>query len=827
MPPEMGGVINRRTEELFEVQDARLESDGLISLPVLPLHDVVLFPNLLTPLFVIHENSLQAVEHAIRTHHTMIALALQDPELEEYGEDDFFSVGTEVAVGRLMHLPDGSISIMTQGRRRLEVVQIYQEEGMFFARARPIDEVSDRSTETVALMRAVQTLFEKCVELNRALPEEVYIYSVNLEEPGWLADLIASALNLTLLEQQELLETYDPIQRLQRISILLGRELDVLELEDQIHSQVQNEVDRSQREMYLREQMKAIQSELGEGDLWSQELDELRERITHLSLSEEVQERGLKELQRLQQMPPMSPEVGIIRTYLDWLMELPWSESTVDNLDIKHVASVLEEQHYALSKAKDRILEYIAVRSITPEKHKQPILCFVGPPGTGKTSLGRSIADALGRKFVRISLGGIRDEAEIRGHRRTYIGALPGRILQAMRRAETINPLFMLDEIDKLGLDYRGDPSSALLEVLDPEQNFAFSDHYLEIPYDLSHVMFITTANTLDPIPSALLDRLEVIEFPGYIEEEKILIARKFLIPRQLEQNGLQPEDLAFNESAIQHIIREYTWEAGVRNLERDIGKICRRVVRRKAEGKRELKRITTSSLNRLLGPPQIQPPDLPTEDQVGAAIGLAWTENGGEILVVEALLVEGKGGLQITGQIGDVMQESAQAAFSFIKSQSENLGIDLDIFEKTDIHIHVPEGSIPKDGPSAGITMAIALASALTRRPVHRNIGMSGEITLRGRVLPVGGVREKVHAAYRMQLDAVILPARNKKDLEELPRQARNALNFHLVETMQEVLDLALTPPRSVGKPPTRKKQAARGSRKGASSTHSVGGQA
>jgi ATP-dependent Lon protease len=832
MPPELGGVINRRTEELFDVQDTLLDSDGLITLPILPLHDVVLYPNLLTPLFVIHENSLEAVEGAIRSHRTMVALALQDPELEEPGPEDFFNVGTEVAVGRLMHLPDGSISIMTQGRRRLEVVEVYQQEGVFYARARPIPEISDPSKETVALMRAVQTLFEKCVEFNRALPEEVYIYAVNLEEPGWLADLIASALNLTLLEQQELLEMYDPIQRLQRISILLGRELDVLELEDQIHSQVQNEVDRSQREMYLREQMKAIQTELGEGDLWSQELDELRERITHLSLPEEVQERGLKELQRLQQMPPMSPEVGIIRTYLDWLMELPWSEATIDNLDIKHVASVLEEQHYALSKAKDRILEYIAVRSITPEKHKQPILCFVGPPGTGKTSLGRSIAEALGRKFIRISLGGIRDEAEIRGHRRTYIGALPGRILQAMRRAESINPLFMLDEIDKLGLDYRGDPSSALLEVLDPEQNFAFSDHYLEIPYDLSHVMFITTANTLDPIPPALLDRLEVIEFPGYIEEEKLSIAKKFLIPRQLEQNGLKGDELSFNENALKDMIREYTWEAGVRNLEREIGKICRRVVRRRAEGKHELKRITVSTLSRLLGPPQIQPPDLPAEDQVGASIGLAWTENGGEILVVEALLVEGKGGLQITGQIGDVMQESAQAAFSYIKSLSEPLGINLDIFEKTDIHIHVPEGSIPKDGPSAGITMAVALASALTGRPVHRNIGMTGEITLRGRVLPVGGVREKVHAAYRMKLDSVILPAKNEKDLEDLPRQAKSALDIRLVETMQEVLDYALAPPlkrktASKTKPGVKGKPTGRKHKKDAASSNSIGGHA
>jgi ATP-dependent Lon protease len=597
-------------------------------------------------------------------------------------------------------------------------------------------------------------------------------------------------------ERQYLLEMYDPLQRLQHVSLLLGRELDVLELEDQIHSQVQSEVDRSQREIYLREQMKAIQTELGEGDLWSQEIEDIRNRIKHLSLPDEVQERALKELQRLTQIPPLSPEVGIIRTYIDWLTELPWSETTVDNLDIHHVAQVLDEQHHALSKAKDRILEYIAVRSLTPDKHKQPILCFVGPPGTGKTSLGSSIAEALGRKFIRISLGGIRDEAEIRGHRRTYIGALPGRILQTMKRAGSVNPLFMLDEIDKLGADYRGDPSSALLEVLDPEQNYTFSDHYLELPYDLSKVMFITTANTLDPIPPALLDRLEVIEFPGYIEEDKLVIARKFLIPRQLEQNGLHPQDLTFTKGALQTIVRSYTWEAGVRNLEREIGKICRRVARRKAEEKSPVKRIQSNMLEKLIGAPQIMVHELEPADSVGAATGLAWTENGGDILTVEALLVEGKGGLQITGQLGDVMQESAQAALSYVKSLSSSLKLDPKLFDKTDIHIHVPEGSIPKDGPSAGITMATALASALSDRAVLRDVGMSGEITLRGRVLPIGGVREKIHIAHRLNLKVVVLPSKNQKDLNEIPRHILNKLDIRLVETMDEVLALALKPP-------------------------------
>ncbi|HHH82545.1 MAG TPA: endopeptidase La, partial [Chloroflexi bacterium] len=628
------------------------------------------------------------------------------------------------------------------------------------------------------------------------------------------ADLVATALSLTVEERQGILEIYDPVRRLQRISMLLGRELDLLELEDQIQTQVQSEVDRSQREMYLREQMKAIQSELGEGDVWSRELDELRQRVEHLSLPEEVQATALREIQRLSQMPPLSPEVAIIRTYLDWLLELPWSESTVDNLDLHHVASVLEAQHHALKEAKDRILEYIAVRSLAPDKHRQPILCFVGPPGTGKTSLGRSIAEALGRKFVRISLGGIRDEAEIRGHRRTYIGALPGRILQGMRRAGTVNPLFMLDEIDKLGLDFRGDPASALLEVLDPEQNHAFSDHYLEIAYDLSRVMFITTANTLDPIPPALLDRLEVIEFPGYIEEDKLIIAKKFLIGRQLERNGLRPGDLTFTQGALKRMVREYTWEAGVRNLEREIGKVCRKVARRKAEGKRPIQRVTPRMLDDLLGPAQITIHEIEREDAVGAATGLAWTENGGDILIVEALPVEGKGGMQITGQIGDVMQESAQAALSYIKSLSGPLGIDPEMLEKTDIHIHIPEGSIPKDGPSAGVTMATALASALTGRPVRKDVGMSGEITLRGRILPVGGVREKVHAAYRYQLSKVILPRKNSKDLVQVKRQAKAALEICLVDHMDEVLEIALLPKRAperrAKKPGNRKRSAA-----------------
>jgi ATP-dependent Lon protease len=795
LPTDLGEAVSRRADELYEVENAQLDERGLIELSVLPLRDVVLFPKMVTPLFVGHPPTMAAIEDAARAGETMAAIAQLDPELENPLPADLYAIGTEVAVGRLMRMPDGSTSVLTQGRRRLEIVETIQTSPYLRVRARPVFETSERTKETVALMRAVLTLFEKCVQLNRSLPEETYIYAMNIEEPGWLADLVTSALTMTIPERQTVLETFQPVMRLQRISVLLGRELDVLELEDQIHNQVQSEVDRSQRELYLREQMKAIQTELGETDLWAQELSELRERINHLTLPEEVQTRAIKEVQRLGQMPSMSPEVGIIRTYLDWLVELPWSEATPDNLDVRNAARVLNRRHYGLRKAKERILEYIAVRSLVREKQRQPILCFVGPPGTGKTSLGQSIAEALGRKFVRVSLGGVRDEAEVRGHRRTYIGALPGRVLQTMRRAGTVNPLFMLDEIDKLGHDFRGDPSAALLEVLDPEQNHAFSDHYLEIAFDLSKVMFITTANTLGPVPPALLDRMEVIEFPGYIEEEKLVIAHKFLIPRQQVENGLGEGELEITEDVLKAIIREYTWEAGVRNLEREIGKICRKIARRKAEGQKTPKRITPAMVSRLLGPPQVTTREAESEDQVGAATGLAWTENGGETMAVEVLLVEGKGGLQITGQIGEVMQESGQAALSYVKSRAKDLGVTPEIFEKNDIHIHIPEGAIPKDGPSAGITIATALASALTGRPVRRQVGMSGEITLRGRVLPIGGVREKVLAAYRLKLGTVILPGQNKKDLAEIPAKARAAMDLRLVRHMDEVLDIALLP--------------------------------
>jgi ATP-dependent Lon protease len=571
-------------------------------------------------------------------------------------------------------------------------------------------------------------------------------------------------------------------------------------------------VDKSQREFYLREQMKQIQTELGEGDTFTRDAAELKKKIEAAALPDPARLTAMKELERLNQMPFMAPEVGIIRTYLDWILDLPWQNSTEDNLDVKHAARVLDRDHYGLKKAKDRILEYIAVRSLKPKKERQPILCFVGPPGTGKTSLGKSIAEALGRKFVRVSLGGVRDEAEIRGHRRTYIGALPGRILQTMKRAGTSNPLFMLDEIDKLGQDFRGDPSSALLEVLDPEQNHAFSDHYLELDFDLSKVMFITTANTLMSIPPALLDRLEVIEFPGYIEEEKLIIAERYLIPRQLAESGIEAIGMTFAAQALQRIIREYTYEAGVRNLEREIGRICRKVARWKAEEKRYPITISPEMIEKFLGPQQFFQTEAERQDEVGVVTSLAWTENGGEIMPVEVAVLDGKGNLQMTGQIGEIMQESGQAALTYIKSRAERFGIDLDVFERMDIHVHMPEGAIPKDGPSAGITLGTAIISALTGHPVYKEVGMTGEITLRGRVLPIGGVREKVLAAHRAGLKIVLLPEKNLKDLVDVPKKVREDLKIVPVTHMDQVVEIAVSPQQAGEPPRPRRRQEEQG---------------
>jgi len=787
------GVADLTWDPSSWIGDEQLGIDGLITAPMVPLRDLVVFPHMVTPLFVGRERSLRAVDEANEADGHLIVTAQLDSEMMDPAPSDLYSIGTYVSIGRTLNMPDGTTSVLIHGERRIEIVEFEQTEPFFRVRARPIRQTLEKTPSMQALMRAVLAMFKQVVELNRSLSEDVYIYAMNIEDPSWLADMVTQTLDLSIQERQEMLELLDPSLRLQRLSILLGKELEVLELEDKIHVRVQHEVDKGQREYFLREQLKIIQSELGENDPHIQELNELREKIADVAFPEEARQRVDREMKRLTSMPPMSPEVGILRTYLEWLLDLPWSTKTDDNLDVVHAAQVLEENHYGLPKAKDRVLEYLAVRHLAADKTRSPILCFVGPPGTGKTSMGRSIATALGREFVRISLGGVRDESEIRGHRRTYIGALPGRIIQTMRRAGTINPLFMLDEVDKLGLDFRGDPAAALLEVLDPEQNHAFSDHYIEIPYDLSKVMFITTANILDPIPPALQDRMEVIEFAGYTEEEKISIAHRFLIPRQLEENGLEVDELHFTDDTLRALIREYTYEAGVRNLEREIGAICRKTARKIAEDKRHAHRISSAGLSRYLGPPRYTFGRIEEEDQVGVATGVAWTESGGDLLPVEVSLMEGKGGLTLTGQLGEVMQESAQAAFSYTRSCAEDLGISPSVFEGIDFHIHVPEGAIPKDGPSAGITMATALISALTGHPVRREVAMTGEITLRGRVLAVGGLKEKVLAAHRAGIKVLLLPKRNEKDLMEIPKRVRRELSLTLVQTMDEVVAEAL----------------------------------
>jgi ATP-dependent Lon protease len=792
---ELIGNIHQRTEELYRISNRDADDSGFFISPAFVLKDVVVFPRMISPILIANETNSRAVSAAQGENKTAVAVFLSDEGVEGDNLSQYLSVGMELAVGRMLSIQGGNHSALVQGRRRVEILNILETEPYMVVEARLVPEEYRITRQMTALMRTSRNLFERCVGLNDSLPEEAHLFSININDPSWLADMIATSLSLPNEVRKELMVLKHPADRLNRVNQILAEELDVLELKDEIQAQVQTEVDRSHREYYLREQLKAIQTELGEEDIWSQEIVELGEEIDERDLPEKVELQALRELQRLQQMPPMTPEVGIIRTYLDWLLDLPWKEASEDNLDVKHAKSVLEKDHYGLEKAKGRILEYIAVRSLNPKRQKQPILCFVGPPGTGKTSLGRSIANALGREFVRVSLGGVRDEAEIRGHRRTYIGAMPGRIIQTMRRAGTNNPLFMLDEIDKLGSDFRGDPSSALLEVLDPEQNNVFSDHYLEVDYDLSNVIFITTANTLSTIPPALLDRMEVIEFSGYIEEEKLEIAKRFLIPRQLEETGLDNESIVFHQKALMKVIREYTFEAGVRNFEREIGRVLRKIARLKTEGKEYPKRITPSAIRKFLGPQEYFETEAEGEDEVGVATALAWTENGGEIMPVEVLILDGKGNLQITGQLGDIMQESAQAALSYVKSRADLLGIDKDIFENIDVHLHVPEGSIPKDGPSAGVTMITAMISAFTGRPSFHLVGMTGEITLRGRVLPVGGVREKVLASHRSGLKTVIIPERNEKDLEDIPKSVLKEMKLITVKHMDEILPIALHP--------------------------------
>ncbi|MCB0194674.1 MAG: endopeptidase La [Anaerolineae bacterium] len=764
-----------------------------VELPLLAVRDTIVFPRMLTPLFVGRKRSILALEAAMAENNQIVVVTQKDPDIETPGEDELYTIGTEAIVGRMLKMPEGGTNILVQGSQRIELLEFTQFEPYPRVRVRRLQESDEKSLSAEALMRAVLALFEKCVQLDRNVPDDAYVAALNIDEPGWMADMIASVMDFDVEQRQQILSMVDPPTRLQQLSIMLAQELDVLELESQIQDRVQQEVDKGQREYFLREQMRVIQSELGEMDGQLSELNEVRQKLAEVVLPQEVREKAEKELARLSVMPLGAPEVGIIRSYLDWILELPWAEISEDNDDIGHVSNVLDSNHFGIPKAKERILEHIAVRQRAGDKMRSPILCFVGPPGTGKTSLGRSIADALGRKFIRVSLGGIRDEAEIRGHRRTYIGALPGRIIQNMRRAGTLNPVFMLDEVDKIGADFRGDPSAALLEALDPEQNNSFSDHYLELDYDLSKVLFITTANSLYPIPSPLQDRMEVIEFSGYIEEEKLEIAHQFIIPRQIEENGLEGIDIRIADKALQGIVREYTYEAGVRNLEREIGRIFRKITRRLAEGKAVPKLITRQSLVKYLGPPRFMESKLNDEDEVGIATGIAYTEAGGDVMPIEVALMPGKGDLTLTGQLGDVMQESIQAALSYTRSHAKDYNINKTTFEKFDIHLHIPEGAIPKDGPSAGITMATALISAFSNYKVRRNVAMTGEITLRGKVLPIGGLKEKILAAHRAGVNTVIVPHQNQKDMIDVPKKVQRDLNIVFADKMDEVLKTAL----------------------------------
>ncbi len=786
-----------RLQEFYDIPNAEPDANGLIECPLVPLGGLVVFPSIISPIALLHDKARSAAEAAHDNGTTIIGAAQRKPGISYPSADELYRVGTEIALGRIMRLSDGGSGALGQGRRRVEIVQFVHSSPYPVVKARVLDDIDSHDRKTHALMQAVSGMFRRLIELNENLPEEMIALTHRSRSAGWLADMVISTLNLPLEERQRALETLDTRTRLARVAELLGEELRVLELKDEIADQIQQEMDRSQREMFLREQMRVIQTELGEEDVFQRELDEVREQIANADLPPEVHDKAMKEWSRLAIMTPMAPEVGMVRTYIDWLTSVPWKKATEDRLDVSAAHAVLEHDHYGLPKVKDRVLEYIAVRKLAADKMKSPILCFVGPPGVGKTSLGKSIASALGREFVRVSLGGVRDEAEIRGHRRTYIGALPGRIIQTMRRAGTINPVFMLDEIDKLGSDFRGDPSAALLETLDPEQNSTFSDHYLDVPYDLSKVLFITTANDLDPLPPALLDRLEVIEFNGYTEEEKVAIARQFLIPRQIEEHGLTDRGVQFQERALVTLIREYTYEAGVRNLNREIANICRKIARQVAEGKpHPIRHITPKIVEKFLGPPAYDDLRANDKDEIGIATGLAWTPFGGDILTIEVSITPGKGSLTMTGSLGDVMQESAQTAMSFMRAKAEALSVPYEDFEAFDVHVHLPEGAVPKDGPSAGITLALAIISAFTERRVRHDCAMTGEITLRGKVLPVGGIKEKVLAARRARVMKVILPRQNQKDLVDIPKEALRDMEIIFVDTMDAVIEYMLIDP-------------------------------
>jgi len=761
-------------------------------LPVLPLRGTVLYPDLILPIMVGRKKSVKLVDEAMDSDRIIGIITQKRSEIEDPKESDLYSVGVAALILRMIRELDGSQRVIVQGVSRIKIKEYTQKEPYFKVRCETVEENFLPGVEVEALVMNLKNLFQRAVELAPYLTAELGTMVSNIKSPSILADLIASNLNISTAEKQGILETFDVRERLSKVHLFLNKEIQVLELGNKIQSQVKEDMDRTQREYYLREQLKAIKKELGEMDEHTTEIKELRERIKKAKMPPEALAAAEKELDRLAKIPPASAEYTVARTYLDWLVELPWSETTEDNLDIDNAQRTLDEDHYDLEKVKKRILEYLAVRKLKADM-KGPILCFVGPPGVGKTSLGRSIARTMGRKFIRISLGGVRDEAEIRGHRRTYVGALPGRIIQGIKKTGSNNPIFMLDEVDKIGMDFRGDPSSALLEVLDPEQNFSFSDHYIDVPFDLSKVMFITTANVLDTIPPALRDRMETLELPGYSEDQKMMIAKQFLIPKQISEHGLTSEYIEFEDGAIQTIITSYTREAGVRNLEREIAAICRGVAKDVARGIKEKAVIRPENLHKFLGPVKFFPEVAERTSDPGVATGLAWTPTGGDIIFVEATKMRGEKGLTLTGQLGDVMKESAQAALAYVRSKSRELGIDEDFFAKNDIHIHVPAGAIPKDGPSAGVTMFVALTSLLTNTPVRSDIAMTGEITLRGLVLPVGGIKEKVLAGMRAGIKTIILPKKNEKDLEEIPEHIRNQMNFKFVQKMDEAIELAL----------------------------------
>ena len=763
-------------------------------IPLLPVRDIVLFPFMIIPLFVGREASIKAVDEALSKDRLILLSAQRDIIVEEPSQNDIYDIGVVAMIMKMLKLPDGRVKILVQGLLKARIETFVQIKPFYLVKASKIKEepVTEITPAVDALMRNVKEQLEKYVSLGRLPSQDILIILENINNPGRLADIVASNMGLKIEESQKILEDTNQIERLKKVNDILAREIEILSMQAKIQSQAKEEMTKTQRDYFLREQLRQIKQELGETDEKSQEINELQEKIKAAKMPPEVLKEAEKQLTRLESMHQDAAEASTIKTYLEWLCDIPWSKKTKDNLDIKTAREILDEDHYDLEKIKDRILEYLSVRKLN-KKMKGPILCFIGPPGVGKTSLGKSIAKAMNRKFVRISLGGVHDEAEIRGHRRTYVGALPGRIIQGIKQAGTNNPVFMIDEIDKVGTDFRGDPSSALLEVLDPEQNSSFSDHYLNVPFDLSNVMFVATANVADTIPSPLRDRMEIINLSGYTQEEKEKIAEKYLIPRQIKENGLKKEYIEIKQSALRTIIAGYTREAGLRNLEREIGTVCRKVARNIAENKIKKYIITDKNIHKYLGVIKILPDEERQKDEIGVATGLAWTPYGGEVLYIETILVKGKGGVSLTGQLGDVMKESAHAAVSYARSKADELGIKTDTFEKHDIHIHIPEGAIPKDGPSAGITMATSLISAVLKKPVRKDIAMTGEITLRGNVLPIGGLKEKSLAALRAGIKTILIPERNKKDLEDISQLVKKNLKFIPVKHMDEVVKYAI----------------------------------